>query len=400
LGGAAEPGAGVDTDAEDAAQELAHRLRQQQLTMEFGIFSLKTHNIDDLLQQAASVCANGLRSKLCKILEHFPGDGDFLVRSGVGWKPGVIGHARIGGDLASPAGYAFQTGEPVISNHLTTEGRFRTPALLVEHGVLRAVNVLIQGEDGKRFGVLEVDSPDPGRFTEADSTFLQGFANLLGVAIERQSAEEALKKSEQLLHESLARQELLTQEIGHRVKNSLAIVAGLLHMQGRLSEDPHLTRALADAEARVLAVANVHDRLWRRTDALSVNLSEFFVELCQRFAESGPSHSLHCTADSVVIPSDKAVTLGLLANELITNAFKYAYDGGAGEVSISVIKTESGRLRLEVSDKGCGLPAEIDAKTTNSLGMKLIAALSRQLGGLPEWHDERPGTRFALEFDS
>ena len=344
MGVATDPGAGVAIDAEDAAQELSHRLRQQQLTMEFGVFSLKTRNIDDLLQQAASVCANGLRSKLCKILEHFPGEGDFLVRSGVGWKPGVVGHARIGGDLASPAGYAFQTGEPVISNHLTTEGRFRTPALLVEHGVLRAVNVLIQG-DGERFGVLEVDSPDPGRFTEADSTFLQGFANLLGVAIERQSAEEALKKSEQLLHESLARQELLTQEIGHRVKNSLAIVASLLHMQGRLSDDPNLTRALADAEARVQAIANVHDRLWRKTDALSVDLSEFFVELCKRFAESGPSHSLNCNADSVVISSDKAVTLGLLANELITNAFKYAYGGAAGEVSISVMKTESGRLR-------------------------------------------------------
>ena len=73
MGVATDPGAGVAIDAEDAAQELSHRLRQQQLTMEFGVFSLKTRNIDDLLQQAASVCANGLRSKLCKILEHFPG---------------------------------------------------------------------------------------------------------------------------------------------------------------------------------------------------------------------------------------------------------------------------------------------------------------------------------------
>jgi GAF domain-containing protein len=88
-------------------------------------------------------------------------------------------------DIESPTGYAFQTDEPVISNHLHKEHRFRTPQLLQEHGIKPAINVVIRCDE-KPFGVLEVDSPIEGRFTGADTAFLQGFANLLGVAIDRQ----------------------------------------------------------------------------------------------------------------------------------------------------------------------------------------------------------------------
>jgi len=115
-------------------------------------------------------------------MEYLPAEHQFLVRAGVGWKPGVVGQARVKADTGSPTGYAFTTGEPVISNHLEGESRFRTPALLVEHGVKRAINALIQS-GGERFGVLEVDSPIEGRFTEADLVLVKGFANLIGVAL-------------------------------------------------------------------------------------------------------------------------------------------------------------------------------------------------------------------------
>ena len=86
-----------------------------------------------------------------------PEDNRFLVCAGVGWEPGIVGSAIVGADMASPAGYALQTGKPVISNQLENEERFRTPELLRRHGIRRAMNVILQG-DGKPFGVLEVDS--------------------------------------------------------------------------------------------------------------------------------------------------------------------------------------------------------------------------------------------------
>jgi GAF domain-containing protein len=96
-----------------------------------------------------------------------------VVRAGVGWGEGVVGAARVGADLESPAGYALRTGKPVISNHLENEQRFRTPDLLVKHGIRRAMNVILQG-DRSPFGVLEVDSKSEGEFGDHDIAFLQG----------------------------------------------------------------------------------------------------------------------------------------------------------------------------------------------------------------------------------
>ena len=387
------------------AEELAYRLRQQQLTAEFGHFALRTHDTAALLQEATRVCALGLQSEFCKAMEYLPDEQQFIVRAGVGWKPGVVGHARTGADAASPTGYAFETGEPVISNHLQRETRFRTPDILAEHGIKRAINVLIQGED-RRFGVLEVDSPTEGRFTEADLAFMQTFANLLGVAIERQQVEEALRASQAAIRASetqlqgaLAHQEVLTREISHRVKNSLAIVAGLLSMQGRAAADPELRRALDDARARVQTIASVHDRLWRTDEIHAVNLAEFMGELCEQLRSSArPGQTLTCDFAPVTVATNQAVPLGLLANELVTNAFKYAYPEGRGDVRISIRPDEQGRLRLTVRDDGPGFPPDFDAATSKSLGMKLIATLGRQLGGRPEWQSANPGTRFVLDF--
>lgn len=388
-----------------AAEELAYRLRQQQLASEFGYFALVTHDTPSLLQEATRVCALGLNSTHCKAMEYLEEEGQFLVRAGVGWKPGVVGHARIGADEASPTGFAFQTGTPVISNHLEGESRFRTPQILLEHQIKRAINVLIQGQ-GRRFGVLEVDSPDDGRFTESDLAFMQGFANLLGVALERQQVEKTARESEARaqasearLQQALGHQEVLTREISHRVKNSLAIVAGLLRMQARASSSTEVQLALADAQARVTTMANVHDRLWRTNEVHTTNLAEFMNELCVQFRGSaGLGQVLAADFAPVTVASDQAVPLGLLTNELVTNAFKYAYPGGEGEVRLSIQPTEPGILRLTVSDDGVGVPAAFNGKSSKSLGMKLIASLARQLGGDPQWHQSNPGTRFVLDF--
>ncbi|AYF00441.1 histidine kinase [Paracoccus yeei] len=382
----------------DVSEELAYRLRQQELTAEFGRCALRSHDTSSLLQEATRICALGLRSDFCKVLKYLPNEGQFIVQAGVGWNPGVVGHARTGADKESPAGYAFQTGEPVISNHLAEETRFRTPALLVEHGITRAINVLIRG-DGGSYGVLEVDSPTSGRFTDADLAFMQGFANLLGVALERQQGEEALRSSEARLQEAIAHQEVLTREISHRVKNSLTMVASLLSMQRRTVSEPTLQRALDEARARVSTIAQVHDRLWRADEVHTINLAEFMGELCDEIrATAAPGHTLRTDIASVLLATDQAVPLALLVNELLTNAFKYAYATGEGEVRLTIQPTEPGHLQLTVSDGGQGLPPDFDADNVKSLGMKLIAGLSSQLGGQPEWQDAHPGTRFVLQF--
>ena len=96
--------------------------------------------------------------------------------------------------------------------------------------------------------------------------------------------------------------------------------------------------------------------------------------------------------------TDQAVQLGLLTNELVTNAFKYAYPAGEGDVCVTIRPAEPGRLQLTVCDEGSGLPPEFDTTSSASLGMKLIASLCGQLGGQPEWQNANPGTRFVVDF--
>ena len=142
-------------------REQRQRVRQQELLAELGVAALKGTPFPELLDLTARVAAEGLRADFSKVLEHLPAENRLLIRAGVGWPPGIVGEASVGADLASPAGFALRTGKPVISNHLENEERFRTPELLVEHGIRRAMNVILQG-DGAAYGVLEVDSRDEG----------------------------------------------------------------------------------------------------------------------------------------------------------------------------------------------------------------------------------------------
>ncbi|MGU3664871.1 sensor histidine kinase [Methylobacterium sp. A49B] len=370
--------------------DLDYRLRQQAILSEFGVEALRGTDVDHLLQRAAELCAQGMGAEFCKALEYRPGADTLLVRAGVGWGPDVIGRARIGADLASPAGFALKTGRPVISNHLAEETRFRTPQLMADHGIRRAINVLIENRDGA-FGVLEVDDTREGMFAEADIAFMQGFANLLGGAIERQ-------RTESLLRAALARQDLLAREMSHRVKNSLAIVASLLALQARAADEPAVQTALTDARSRVEAIAGVHDQLWRQGDGTGdktaddgegvpgeLDLAPFLEKLVANLASGAPDRRLACTAAPHRISADRAIPIGLLVNELVTNALKYAYPPEThpqgGEIRVKA-EHQPGGLVVEVSDDGVGLPADFEiGRASKSLGMRVVGSLTRQLGG-------------------
>src|SRR6476659_2092052 len=169
-------------------QTLRSRLRQQRLVADFGTEALRAAGFDDLLQQAARIAAEGLGADFAKVLEYLPREDALLIRAGVGWREGVVGVIKLGADTASPAGFALKTGEPVISNHLAGEERFRTPQVMAEHGVRRAVNVIVRDEgDGPAFGVLEADTREAKEsFSPDDVAFLQALANTLGLAIDRE----------------------------------------------------------------------------------------------------------------------------------------------------------------------------------------------------------------------
>jgi GAF domain-containing protein len=233
-----EPTPGDDKPNELTAAALRQRIRQQELLAELGVLALQRTSFTSMLDHTARVTAEGLTAECCKVMEYIPAENRLLVRAGVGWGEGVVGIATVGADLASPAGYALRTGKPVISNHLENEQRFSTPDLLIRYGIRRAMNVILQG-DGSPFGVLEVDSRSEGEFREDDIAFLQGAANILGMAIEQQQYQQKLQVA-------LDRHQVLLKEVNHRVKNSLQVISAMLQLQANAADE----QALANASMR------------------------------------------------------------------------------------------------------------------------------------------------------
>jgi two-component sensor histidine kinase len=379
---------GVEPSA--LSPELERRIRQQKILAELGVTALQGASFNQLLDDTARLTAEGMQAEFCKILEHNPTEKCFLVRAGAGWEPGIVGVATIGDDLASPAGFALRTGLPVISNHLESEERFRTPELLVKYGIRRAMNVILQGE-GKPFGVLEVDSPSEHEFSAHDLSFLQGAANLLGMAIERERNERNLKAA-------LERQQVLLNEITHRVKNGLAIVASMLKLQASEVNDPALTTHLEEAAYRVSAVAKAHERIHQGNRPDRLDLGVYVRDICQDLNDAVPLCRIEVAVEpGVNVMTDRAVPIALMANELITNAAKYAYqDNQSGTIWVRVARAADDTIELSVRDEGRGLPTDFELRSAPGLGMRILGALSRQLNATIEARRLDPGTEFVV----
>ena len=320
-----------DQPDELTTRALRQRIRQQELLAELGVLALQRTSFIGMLNHTARMTAEGLGAEYCKVMEYIPAENRLLVRAGVGWGEGVVGVASVGADLASPAGYALRTGKPVISNHLENEQRFRTPDLLVEHGIRRAMNVILQG-DGAPFGVLEVDSKSEGEFSEHDIAFLQGAANILGMAIEQQQYQRKLQAA-------LDRHQVLLKEVNHRVKNSLQVVSSMLQLQANAVGDQALSERLNEAASRVNAVGRAYERLAYNADYEKIDLVEYLREIIGDLEPTvAPCEIQFEAPEPIQMAGDRAILVGLIVNELVSNAGKYAYpDCPGGSIWVRAI---------------------------------------------------------------
>ena len=213
------------------------------------------------------------------------------------------------------------------------------------------------------------------------------------LALEKARAEEDLRASN-------ARLEALLGEVNHRVANSLQLVSAMVRLQAGALADPTARAALEDTQRRIGAIAQVHRRLYSANDVESVDMRDYLGSLVSELAETLSSgsapHSLHVAAEPIRLPTDKAVSLGVIVTELVTNACKYAYPAGDGG-EIRVILTADGDrgFRLAVEDDGCGMSAEATPKGTG-LGTKLIRAMAQSLQTIVEYEPRHRGVRATL----
>lgn len=189
-------------------------LRQQTTLARFGELALRSNNLDQILTEACRLAGEALGTDLAKVVQ-LQDDGEtLLVRAGVGWKSGVVGTTTIKVTEHTSEGHALRTGEPMISPDIAKETRFTYPAFLIENGVRAVANVLIiGGKDRPPFGILQVDSRQPRKFTDSDTAFLRSYANLLAATVERLNVIEEMKSGEARLRLALETGELGSWEL-------------------------------------------------------------------------------------------------------------------------------------------------------------------------------------------
>jgi PAS domain S-box-containing protein len=218
---------------------------------------------------------------------------------------------------------------------------------------------------------------------------------------ERKLAEAQLRAGEERLKAALHEKEVLLKEIHHRVKNNLQVIASLLFLQSDQLKDPADLALFEDTQHRVKSMALIHESLYRTGDLARFNFARYIGSLCTDLFQSyanGSSHiRLHTELDELTFDIDTAVPCGLILNELLTNALKYAFpDGRPGDIHI-VLRAEAGQGTLSVRDTGVGFPANLDFRHTESLGLQIVSMLTEQLGGTITLSCEC-GTAFTVTF--
>ena len=182
----------------DAEKELEARAGRQAAVAEFGQSALASTELDELFDVAVTLVSSTLGVGFCKILQHDPAEHVLRLRTGAGWRSGLVGQATVPDDTDSQAGYTLGCDGPVTTVNVNADPRFKPPALLVEHGVVSGMSVAIPGSV-RPFGVLGVHTGVVRTFTKDESHFLQAIANVLASAVERERAELSMRESKNRL---------------------------------------------------------------------------------------------------------------------------------------------------------------------------------------------------------
>ncbi|MEX1212343.1 MAG: PAS domain S-box protein [Balneolaceae bacterium] len=235
---------------------------------------------------------------------------------------------------------------------------------------------------------------DEGPFMKEERQMLETIAGLLLTKIEKIDQNESLR-------ESLKEKETLLSEIHHRVKNNLAVVAGLLQIQLFQQDDPNLSTQLSKAMSRIQSIAVIHEQLYRTQSFSKLDFAENIRTLSTRIVETFQGDrtiETEIECDPVGLNINQAIPCTLIVNEVLTNALKHAFEGRSrGKIRILMTQNED-QVHLQIEDDGVGLPEDFETARKKSLGLQLVDLLASQLEAKHTFDSTGQGSRFELHF--
>jgi two-component sensor histidine kinase len=217
---------------------------------------------------------------------------------------------------------------------------------------------------------------------------------------DKEAAEREVREARDRFEALAAERAILMREVNHRVGNSLQLIASLLTLQSNAAASADVKTALADATGRVHAVAQLHRRLYTSDDVQQVAVDQYLSALLEdlrRSADSDRASQVTLDADPVDTHTDGAVAIGVIVNELVMNAIKYAYPDGAGPIRVTLKTTGQDSAIVSVDDDGIGFD-DADDPVSTGLGQRIVKAMASKISGNIVHEQKKPGTRVSVSF--
>jgi two-component sensor histidine kinase len=363
----------------------------------FSSYALTEPDLDDLLDEAARASAEALGAPLCRVMQYRADEDDLFLRSGVGWPAGAVGRLKVSADPTNPIGRTFVTGKPVITTDTAASPTAMFPPFFTRHGIVSSLCVPIQGSTGT-FGTLGVDYTGSWVFEDDDVEFLFGFARVVAEATSRIRRRRALDRALQNKEALADERGVLLREMQHRVRNHLQLIQSSLSIQARRTKDTAAQQGFQEVAGQVLALSTLYDHLLGVGMGRTIELGAYLSSLCDSMGQvtglNGGKIDLVFTANQhVTLGLDRCTALGIVVNELVSNALEHAFAGVSGKVEVSLAAAGPSEALLIVADNGKG----IDRQLRRSVGMTLVERLVKQVEGSIEV-DASSGTVWKITF--
>ncbi len=238
-------------------------------------------------------------------------------------------------------------------------------------------------------------------YKTADNEFMVLLGSAINQAVETARLKREKAQADEDVRKARDLAELLLSEVNHRVANSLALVASLVRMQMTSVVDPAARNALAETQVRISAIADIHRRLYTSENVAFVEMDAYLSSLLSELgaAMQGNGSALHIQSDldPVRMATDKAISVGMMVTELVTNAFKYAYPGSqSGEIRVKLRQHETGLATLSVEDDGIGWTGDGAVQGTG-LGTRIVNAMAKNLDSQTVYRQVGAGTQVSVD---